>query len=99
MFGVALTLTVKEEKIVALQQSISISRIDYNSFDVESNFNNNFDDPKFLDGLITMKRFGSRMCEAGEGDCSRDSDCKGSLVRYNLQHSHGITWVDLFYFL
>ena len=39
MFGVALTLTVKEEKIVALQQSISISRIDYNSFDVESNFN------------------------------------------------------------
>ena len=39
VFGVALTLTVKEEKIVALQQSISISRIDYNSFDVESNFN------------------------------------------------------------
>ena len=26
-------------------------------------------------------RFGSRLCQAGEGDCSRDSDCSGSLVR------------------
>ena len=25
-------------------------------------------------------RFGSRLCGAGEGDCSRDSDCSGSLV-------------------
>ena len=30
--------------------------------------------------FMQMKRFGSRLCEAGEGDCSRDSDCSGSLV-------------------
>ena len=30
--------------------------------------------------FMQIKRFGSRLCEAGEGDCSRDSDCSGSLV-------------------
>ena len=66
--------------------------IDIDSFDVESNFNNILMILCFCMVLITIKRFGSRLCEAGEGDCSRDSDCKGSLVRYNAKT---FTWHNL----
>ena len=43
-----------------------------------------------------FKRFGSRECQAGEGDCSRDSDCSGTLV---FGGNCLTCWFSMFYIL
>ena len=45
---------------------------------------------------FSIKRFGSRECQAGEGDCSRDSDCSGTLV---FGGNCLTCWFSMFYIL